>query len=160
MDMNISVVSDQQYIIHSCANLRISIRGRGSSENEETELIILAFDTVEFLHIDTTIGLKVYSDAFQTSFGTIKTPKLHVNNPGTTFHINGASFKSIDLAIIGANLTTITNTTVTNTLTHLSTVITMIYVATMHTVRIILVLLPPATHMRYWSCANWLSTRT
>ena len=113
--LNLDVVNNL-YVIHSCSQVKISIRGSGEL-GSETNVVILAADFVQFEDISTNIGLNLYSDAANTRVGRIQATghqtsfKFSLSAPNTV-DITNQTFTGIDLSFFGPQLITMTDTSI------------------------------------------------
>ena len=110
--IHLSAESGEEYIVHSCLNLRLSLIVNGEAESE-THIILLVANTVVIEEIISKGMVKIYSDAKSTYMGKIQAPAVDLNAPGGAYIQNG-SYIDLDLSMTGPEFVELANTVITN----------------------------------------------
>ena len=105
--INLNVPKGKLFIIHSCQNMRLWIRGMGHGQSE-LHLVLLAAGTVEIEEIISNAKVKIYSDAYYTYVRKIQSPSINLSSP-RTISIGNNSYLNIDLSIFGPRFLSINN---------------------------------------------------
>ena len=110
--IHLGVESGEEYIVHSCLNLRLSLKVNGEAESV-THIILLVANTVVIEEIISKGVVKIYSDAKSTYLGKIQAPAVDLNAPGGAYIQNG-SYIDLDLSMTGPEFVELANSVMTN----------------------------------------------